>query len=212
VKVELSLEFVSPGLGIEIAQRAAQYVDWVEIGTPMIKRHGIAACRDLKAALPGKTIVAAMKTLEMAEWEMELAVAAGADLVTVHAGASDGTLAAAVEAARRLDCQIIGDLMGISNVRTRARQMALRGVAYLQLCPAGDDLGAYATLTESIASVVSEVDIPVIVPGDVSVSIFERLRHFDPVAVRVGKSIVDSRDPVDAARRFREMTEAGRRR
>src|SRR3989304_4829624 len=51
--------------------------DWVEAGTPLIKSEGIEAVRQLKAAVPGKTIVADLKTMDTGPFQVGMAAKAG---------------------------------------------------------------------------------------------------------------------------------------
>ena len=76
---------------IALARRVAQWVDWIEVGTPLIKKHGVNLVTRVKNALPGHVIVADMKTADAGGWEADMAMDAGADVFTVLAAASDAT-------------------------------------------------------------------------------------------------------------------------
>src|SRR6266513_3165463 len=65
------------------AEAVAGGADWVEAGTPLIKSEGLNAVRELKKAFPDKAIVADMKIMDTGGMETEMAIKAGASIVTV---------------------------------------------------------------------------------------------------------------------------------
>src|SRR6266487_1418773 len=73
--------------------------DWLEAGTPLVKSEGMEVVRQLKKSFPGKTIVADLKTMDTGAFEVEIAVKAGADVVTVMGVTDDATILKAVKAA-----------------------------------------------------------------------------------------------------------------
>src|SRR6266699_432083 len=102
--------------------------DWLEAGTPLIKSEGIEVVRQLKKSFPGKTIVADLKTMDTGAFEVEIAVKAGADVVT-----DDATILEAVKAARRYGAKIMVDLMRVADKPTRAKELEALGVDYLNM-------------------------------------------------------------------------------
>src|SRR3954453_23729127 len=99
--LQVALDAISVDDSVSLLPLLLDYVDVVEAGTPMIKREGIQAVFRLRAASPGKLIVADMKTMDAGEYEADLAFDAGADIMTVLACASDATISAVVACAER---------------------------------------------------------------------------------------------------------------
>lgn len=192
---------------VDLACTVAPYVDWIEAGPRLIKQHGIQVVSELKAAQPHKTLIAAMRIVDDAAEDVMMAINAGATLVTVLGAASDTTFSKAVQAAKRLGCGIIADMVGVTNPRTRAKRIAMRGAAYFQVCPSSDDPAALAGLVQDVATIASVAEQPVIVPGDLSEAALDRFRWFRPVAMRVRGSVALADDPVAAAQRLRELAD-----
>ena len=87
--LHVALDLLNLHRALQIAQEAAEGgADWIEAGTPLIKSEGMEALRMLKKTLPGKRIVAAMKTLDVGAFEVEMAAKAGAS-VEIILGISD---------------------------------------------------------------------------------------------------------------------------
>jgi 3-hexulose-6-phosphate synthase len=81
---------------LELAGKVAEYVDIIELGTPLVKNAGLSAVTAVKTAHPDKIVFADMKTMDAGELEAEIAFGAGADLVSVLGSADDSTIAGAV--------------------------------------------------------------------------------------------------------------------
>ena len=64
--LQLALDVVDLHRALQIAEESVKGgVDWLEIGTPLIKSEGMNAIRSLKRKFPDIIIVADMKTLDV---------------------------------------------------------------------------------------------------------------------------------------------------
>lgn len=52
IKLQLALDLVDIPVAIEVVTEVGEYIDIVEIGTPVINKEGLAAVREVKAAFP----------------------------------------------------------------------------------------------------------------------------------------------------------------
>src|SRR5687768_2023233 len=119
--LQVALDVVNLHRALEIGKAAVDGgVDWVEAGTPLIKSEGLEAVRHLKKAFPSHIVVADMKIMDTGGLETEMAIKAGAGVVTVLGAADDGTVREAVESARRYGGKVMLDLIGISDKPKRA--------------------------------------------------------------------------------------------
>lgn len=198
--LQIALDTISVDDAITMLPSVLDAVDLVEAGTPMIKREGIGAVTRLRAASPGKLIVADMKTMDAGEYEAELAFDAGADLVTVLGCASDATIAAAVAAAERQGKQICVDLMGVRDKPARARALASLGVAYLGI-HAGTDKSRTGKSRPAgdFAAVAGATNLPLCVAGGISPATIADVLASNPAIVVVGSAIVGATNPADVA-------------
>jgi 3-keto-L-gulonate-6-phosphate decarboxylase len=53
VKLQLALDFVKLNDALDIAEQVNKWVDWIEVGTPLIKAEGIGVVKVLKKRFPG---------------------------------------------------------------------------------------------------------------------------------------------------------------
>ncbi len=136
-KLQVALDFIELARAMAVAEAAvAGGADYVEAGTPLIKSEGLDAVRKLRAAFPGKTIIADLKTMDAGRIETEAAAKAGANVVTVMAGASPSTIRECVEAGKHYGCVVAVDLLGIPDPVAFAKSAAELGVAWLDVhCP-----------------------------------------------------------------------------
>ena len=98
MRLQFAMDTLTTESALDLAAKAAPYVDILELGTPLIKSEGLAAITAVKAAHPDKTVFADLKTMDAGELEADIAFSAGADLVTVLGVAGDSTIAGAVAA------------------------------------------------------------------------------------------------------------------
>ena len=114
-RLQVALDLLNLDKAIQVASMVASVCDHkrllFEAGTPLIKKFGMRAVKELSPLFPDIPIVADMKTADVGALEAELAVTSGATYVTVLAQASDETIRSAVEAAHRLGGKVMVDLM-----------------------------------------------------------------------------------------------------
>lgn len=81
--IQLALDRMDINQAIQITQQVEKYIDWIEVGTSLIKEFGIKSIEAIKRAFPSKMIVADTKTMDNAVYECNLCFEAGADVMTV---------------------------------------------------------------------------------------------------------------------------------
>ncbi len=87
----------------------------IEAGTPALKMHGVEnLLQVLKKAAPEALILADLKTYDMGKLEAEIAIDAGADIVSVLGKSGKEVIKEALSEARRRDKAVSIDLMGCS--------------------------------------------------------------------------------------------------
>ena len=138
MKIQLALDLVRTEEALKMTQQAADLVDIVEVGTPMIIREGMAPVRALKARFPHLTVLADTKIMDGGAIESADAFEAGADLVTVLAVADDATIRNVVATAKKYGRQAMADMICVKNVEERARELDEMGLDYVCVHTATD--------------------------------------------------------------------------
>ncbi|MEM1609959.1 MAG: orotidine 5'-phosphate decarboxylase / HUMPS family protein, partial [Thermoplasmata archaeon] len=130
--LQVALDLTILERAVQIAKEAVEGgVDWIEVGTPLIKSAGMDAVRTLKRTFPNKIIVADMKTMDVGGAEAEMAAKSGADVIVVMGASDDGTIIEAVKAANKYGSKIMVDLLNLSDPVKRAKEAVNMGAEYL---------------------------------------------------------------------------------
>ncbi len=182
--LQLALDFVDLHRALGVAREAAAGgVDWIEVGTPLLKAEGLAAVRALRAEFPNVTLVCDTKTMDAGRIEMESAAKAGADVATVLGAAPDATIRECIEAGRNYGIRVAVDLVEVADPVARARQAAEWGAALVGVhCPIDRQMEGRDPF-EALRAVAAAVAIPVSVAGGIQ-------SESAALAVRAGASVI----------------------
>jgi 3-keto-L-gulonate-6-phosphate decarboxylase len=107
---------------------ASAGADFIEVGDPLIKRFGLAAVTEIKRLVPQTSVVAEMMSADWGRDQVELAAAAGADVVLLIGLSTAGSVASAVDAGRRLGVPLMLDTQPTRLDRGWVREMEREGV------------------------------------------------------------------------------------
>ena len=131
MKLQLALDLLHIEEAKSLLADIADVVDIVEIGTPLIMHEGIKAVTVIKKAYPNVEVLADLKIVDAGKLETQIAIDAGADIVTVLGVAHDTTIQNALEQAHKHNKQIMVDLLSVSDVQTCSRRLESLGVDYV---------------------------------------------------------------------------------
>ncbi len=206
-KLQLALDHQNIDRAIKVAKEAAQGVDWIEAGTPLIKSEGLDAVRKLREEFPSSTIVADMKVMDAGRLETECASKAGADIIHVLAPASDTTISECIEAAEKYGTKIVVDLLGIQgreNMVERAKQVEALGV-FAVCIHTPIDLQMKGELPfADLEAVAGAVSIPVAVAGGInSENVVDAIKA-GALIVIIGGAITKATDAGKAAKTIKK--------
>ncbi|WP_232454555.1 orotidine 5'-phosphate decarboxylase / HUMPS family protein, partial [Domibacillus aminovorans] len=73
MKLQLALDLVNIPEGIAVVKEVEQFVDVVEIGTPVIINEGLRAVKEMKEAFPNLTVLADLKVMDAGGYEVMVA-------------------------------------------------------------------------------------------------------------------------------------------
>ena len=74
MKLQLALDTFDLDTALDVAERARDYVDIIEIGTPFILEYGMEAVRRFRRAFPEKEILADTKIMDAGRLEVTAAL------------------------------------------------------------------------------------------------------------------------------------------
>ena len=138
MRLQLSLDRLDISGALELLSETADQVDIIEVGTPLLIREGLRAVRQIRAAYPQHQILADLKAMDGGAYEAEMAVTAGANIVTVLAAANSSTIQGAIQAAHRLGGLVMVDMIAVQDLAGRAKQVDQMGADYVCVHTAKD--------------------------------------------------------------------------
>ncbi len=126
--IELSRPILQVALDMTDLRKAlrvavqCENANWIGVGTPLIKNNGMEAVRQVAKSVT-QPVVADLKIADLGAEEAEMAIEAGAKIVTVLGGAQDDTIRSASEACKKHGCYLIADFIDVRDHVTRAQQV-----------------------------------------------------------------------------------------
>jgi 3-hexulose-6-phosphate synthase len=203
MKLQVAMDVLTVEAALELAGKVAEYVDIIELGTPLVKNAGLSAVTAVKNAHPDKIVFADMKTMDAGELEAEIAFNAGADLVSVLGSADDSTIAGAVKAAKAHNKGIVVDLIGVADKVTRAKEARALGAKFIEFHAGLDEQAKPGYNLDVLLGAGEEARVPFSVAGGVNLSTINAVQRAGADVAVVGGSIYSASDPAVAAKELR---------
>jgi 3-hexulose-6-phosphate synthase len=206
MKLQLALDLVDIPGAIEVVKEVQDHVDVVEIGTPVVINEGLKAVKEVKAAFPNMTILADLKIMDAAGYEVSQAAAAGADIITILGTAEDESIKGAVEEAKKQGKQILADMIAVKDIAGRAKELDELGVDYICV-HTGYDLQAVGKNSfEDLATIKSVVkNAKTAIAGGIKLETLPEVIKERPDLVIVGGGITSKEDKKAAAAKMQEL-------
>jgi len=205
MKLQIALD-VSEKKALTICQQIKNYVDIIEIGTPLVKQEGLDdVVKKFKKFK--KPIVADLKTLDTGFLEAEMAFKAGAKITSVAASANISTIKGTVKAARKYKCEVMVDMINFKgkNLLKRVREIAKLGVHYINI-HTGIDLQEKGENPlknlEKVSKIINNKKI--VVAGGISLKNIDKIIGFKPEIIIIGGAITKARNPREIAMKIKE--------
>jgi 3-hexulose-6-phosphate synthase/6-phospho-3-hexuloisomerase len=209
-KLQVALDFIELDRAMAVAAAAVEGgADYLEAGTPLIKSEGLDVIRRLRRQFPSATIVADLKTMDAGRIETEAAAKAGADVVTVLAGASEGTIRECVEAAGRYGIKVAVDLMGVSDMAAFAARAQELGVDWLDVHCGIDVQMQGGDALDLLRQVRAATSLTVAVAGGINSETAAAAAQAGADVIIVGGAITKSADVRQAAAAIRKAIDSG---
>lgn len=114
-KIQLALDRMTKKECFYYIEETKEFIDYIEIGTGVIKEYGMDIVREIREAYPNMSILADMKTCDAGKSETEQAINSGANISTVMAFSNQITIKETLNVAKVLDGEILIDLLGVNS-------------------------------------------------------------------------------------------------
>lgn len=187
-------------------QKAAPHIDVIECGTVLVLAEGLRAVREIRALFPTKQILADIRIAEAGSLLSRMAFAAGANLVSVVAGASLATVKQVCEVAAEAGGEVQVELADEWYDADRARTWRSLGVQHV-IVKRSRDREASGDLSwgpDDIARVdqLAGMGFTVTITGGITPADLHTFVGHPVGIIIAGRSIVGADDPLAAAADF----------
>ena len=208
MNIQLALDRLTIEEAIEIGNTVRKYVDWIEVGTSLIKEFGMESVKELRKAFPEKVIVADIKTFDNARYEFEMCYKAGADVATVMGAAPEVSIDTCMKVAKEFDKLVMFDLLNTSTIKV---EQLLEYKDAIFCGHVGKDQQEISGEKQSL----NKLNLPqcllsgeggrLALAGGISLESLPKLAEIKPYVVIVGSAITKAKDPAEAAKEFKQL-------
>lgn len=202
-KIQIALDTMDLTRALSVAAQTIGMADRIEVGTPLLRRHGMPAIEAIRAKFEDAVLVADCKIMDYGELETTEAIKAGANGVIVQGAAPIETIRAVCLTAQRLDAFAMVDCIGISDISGLANKLHDMPLSHLIVHKSKDEQGRIGPIQAyEIFDAATDMSLPrLAVAGGITpanVSKLAALVNIDTIIV--GKAIVASDAPGDVVR------------
>jgi 3-hexulose-6-phosphate synthase len=166
--------------------------------------------KEVKAAFPNLTVLADLKIMDAAGYEVSQASSAGADIITILGTAEDESIKGAVEEAKKQGRQILADMIAVKDIAARAKALDELGVDYICV-HTGYDLQAVGKNSfedlQTIKGIVKNAKTAI--AGGIKLDTLPEVIKVQPDLVIVGGGITGQADKKAVAAKMQEMINQG---
>ena len=208
MNIQLALDRLTIEEAIKIADKVRPYVDWIEVGTSLIKEFGMKSVQELRKAFPEKIILADMKTFDNARYEFEMCYNAGADVATVMGAAPKVSIDTCMEVAKKFNKLVMFDLLNTSAVQLDQLLEYKDAIFCGHVSKDQQEISGEKqsfnklNLPQSLLSVEGP---RLALAGGISLDSLPELAEIKPYVVIVGSAITKAKDPINAAQAINQL-------
>ncbi len=128
MKLQLAIDTLNLSDAIRLVDNLYDYIDIIEIGTPLVLLEGTKATEVISNRFPEKEVLCDAKIMDAGSFESQIVFEAGADYVTVLGLADDKTIEECVDQARKYGKKVVVDMINVENMDKRVPRLEEIGV------------------------------------------------------------------------------------
>ncbi|MGG2089292.1 3-hexulose-6-phosphate synthase [Priestia aryabhattai] len=206
MELQLALDLVNISEAKEVVQEVQEYIDIVEIGTPVVINEGLKAVKEIKEAFPSLKVLADLKIMDAGAYEVMKASEAGASIITILGATDDSTIKGAVEEAKKQGTQILVDMINVKNLEERAKEVDALGVDYICVHTGYDLQAKGETPFEQLQTIKRVVkNAKTAVAGGIKLNTLPEVVQSQPDLVIVGGGITGEKDKRNVAEEMKKV-------
>lgn len=203
-KLQLAIDLFDLKSTLKLLQQVGEYIDIIELGTPLVISEGLSIIPIIKELYPDKIIFADLKIMDGGDIMSELAFQKGADMISVLAAANDSTIEAAVKKAKRYNKMILVDMCAVKDIRKRSEAVEVFNPDYICVHRATDMQTQGKDPLEEL-QLLENLKTKKAVAGGLDLSNFREACQSSADSIIVGSAIYQSDDPEATAKKMRKI-------
>lgn len=210
--IQVALDLIDLSKAIRIAREVSQLSERIilEVGTPLIKMHGMLAVSVMSSFFPDRIIVADMKTMDAGYLEAEMAYSHGAFLSTVLGLADEETIKEALKAANEMGRLLQADLINVKEPIRKAKELEKLGVHVIGLHAGIDQQSGRKLraldLLETLEQIDRETNCLISIAGGIRPEEVRLFKKAGADIIVIGSAITSSENPrAEAEKALKEL-------
>ncbi|HET6625898.1 MAG TPA: orotidine 5'-phosphate decarboxylase / HUMPS family protein [Nocardioidaceae bacterium] len=204
MEIQVALDRIPLERAVQITAEVAQHVDWIEVGTSLVKQYGVAGLLAVVESAGRTPVLADLKTVDDVRFELALAFDAGARSATVLGLAPQVTLDTAVEVCAGRERELVVDLMGLSARQIEALAERLPHSVVLAPHVSKDAQGGAERVTDLLGPWAEGRRIAL--AGGLTADDLPALADRPDLRVIVGSAVTKSPNPIHAVDELRRAS------
>ncbi|WP_411844220.1 3-hexulose-6-phosphate synthase [Salinicoccus sp. HZC-1] len=206
MKLQLAIDLLNKEEAVKLAQEVEEFVDIVEIGTPIVINEGLPSVKLMRESVNNAQVLADLKIMDAAGYEVSQAVDFGADIVTILGVAEDSSIKSAIEEAHKNGKELLVDMIAVQNLEKRAIELDEMGADYIAVHTGYDLQAEGQSPLESLRTVKSVIkNSKVAVAGGIKPETIKSVADENPDLIIVGGGIANAENPREAAKYCRDV-------
>jgi 3-hexulose-6-phosphate synthase len=193
---------------IDLVKQTEEYIDIIEIGTPLIKHEGIELIKKMKRTFPKKILLVDLKTMDVGEYESDFCFEAGADIVTVLGVADIDTIKGSIKSAKKNKRKLLVDLINVENKLARAKEISNEGDVYLGIHTGIDQQNRGESPLKHLKE-LSVLNRLLFIAGGINLDNIDEIIAQNPYTIIVGSAISSSQNPNLVAKTIKSKIDEG---
>ncbi len=203
-KLQLAIDLFDLKSSLKLLQQVGEYIDIIELGTPLLISEGLSIIPIVKELYPDKIIFADLKIMDGGDIMSELAFQKGADMISVLAAANDSTIQTAAKKAKTYNKLILVDMCAVKNIKERAQEIETFNPDYICVHRATDMQTAGKDPLKEL-KLIENLKTKKAVAGGLDLSNFRAACQSSAATIIVGGAIHQAEKPVMIAKKMREI-------
>lgn len=206
MKLQLAIDLEDIQGVINLIRKTKDSIDIFEYGTPLVINFGLEGLQKIRTEFPDITLLADLKIMDVASYEVTQAFKYGADITTILGVAEDQSIKDAIKTAHEAGKEILVDMIGVQDIENRAREVDEFGADYVGT-HTGYDLQALGQNPfEAFNLIKNNVSkTKTAIAGGIKLSESEEIKKANPDLLIVGGAISTADDPAEAAAEFKKI-------